>query len=65
MVLKGLSQQVMVQIWCSYLGHCKFIVTSDIALANCCLKAWFNLTLTSTIFSSSIARHRQVLCIFT
>ena len=55
----------MVQLWCSYSGHCKFIVTSDNVLANCCLKAWFyNLTLTSTISSSSIAVHIDRCCVF-
>ena len=46
---------MMVQFWCSYSIHWNFIVVSDNVLTNCCLTARFNLTLTSTISSSSIA----------
>ena len=57
----AMSNQSM-QSWTSYwklwnceiasTGHWKFKAMPDNVLENCCLKAWFNLTLTST-FSST------------
>ena len=59
-----ISHTMMVQFWCSYSGHWNLIVASDNVLANCYLTAWFNLTLMSTISSSSIVIYIDRCCEF-